>query len=215
MSRWHNAGDLQMMNEADRSAEIVGDGLAKSIQAQALLLRKEKTDAERKIVGHVHPWEAAGLGKAPFVVVGYREEVYQACQGAPIQPGTSCDYCGQGIRYVVDIQAACGACFKVGCDCAEKTHKKGTPVYTKAKRYRLDMQAKRRKERAKVRIQAAQEALETAEIRKALSESPHPNKRRADKGDTLLDWSLWMMRHAGTKGRLDVARCVEKIAKEK
>jgi len=45
----------------------------------------------------IHRFEAAGLGTAPFKVVGFSVEKFQACQGAPIQCGTSCDYCGTGI----------------------------------------------------------------------------------------------------------------------
>jgi hypothetical protein len=69
----------------------------------------------------VHPFEVAGLGKAPFRFVGSERRVYQACPGAPIQPGTSCDYCGTGIMYVAWVQGKDGKKFKVGLDCAMRT----------------------------------------------------------------------------------------------
>lgn len=69
----------------------------------------------------IHPFEAAGLGLAPFRVVGFSVCKYQACQGAPVQPGASCDFCGTGIMNVFRIRSSDGREFKVGCDCVEKT----------------------------------------------------------------------------------------------
>lgn len=69
----------------------------------------------------MHVFERAGLGNAPFKVVGSYEMKWQACPGAPIQPGGSCDYCGQGIMYAVAIRSADGQKFKVGSDCVHKT----------------------------------------------------------------------------------------------
>lgn len=71
----------------------------------------------------VHPFEAAKLGVAPFRCTRVTKEVYQACHGAPIQPGTSCDYCGTGIMYAYWIKGSEPerAEFKVGCDCVART----------------------------------------------------------------------------------------------
>jgi hypothetical protein len=71
----------------------------------------------------VHCFERAGLGKAPFRVIGFEVRKYQACPGAPVQPGASCDYCGTGIMNVFHIKGAGSeaAAFKVGCDCVAKT----------------------------------------------------------------------------------------------
>lgn len=68
-----------------------------------------------------HPFERSGLGKAPFRVVGYERRVFQACQGAPIQVGGSCDHCGTGIIHTFIIQGADGGKFKVGSSCVFKT----------------------------------------------------------------------------------------------
>lgn len=71
----------------------------------------------------MHRFERAGLGKAPFQVRGFGREVYQAIPGdpsCPLQPGTSCDYCGTGIMDVAYIESADGKRFKVGCDCVAK-----------------------------------------------------------------------------------------------
>lgn len=69
----------------------------------------------------LHVFERAGLGKAPFRCVGMVEKVYQACQGAPVQPGGSCDYCGNGIRYCFQVKGADGKLFEVGSDCVMRT----------------------------------------------------------------------------------------------
>lgn len=78
-----------------------------------------KTDNAAEV--GVHCFERAGLGKAPFKIVGSYECKWRACPGAPIQCGGSCDYCGQGIMYAVAIRSADGKRFKVGCDCVART----------------------------------------------------------------------------------------------
>ncbi len=125
---------------------------------------------------NVHRFEQAGLGKAPFRVVGFSESKYQACPGAPIQPGSSCDYCGTGIMNVFLIKAACGKTFKVGCDCVAKVNdprlvadvkviQKQRRDEAKVKRHAADRQA--RKEAAEARYLSLpadlREALENSE----------------------------------------------------
>ena len=56
----------------------------------------------------VHKFELAGLGLAPYTFLGCERKVYQACQGAPEQPGGSCDYCGTGIMYQFLLRSADG-----------------------------------------------------------------------------------------------------------
>lgn len=76
--------------------------------------------ASAPVTAWVHPFERIGLGIAPFKVVGYSLEKYQACPGAPIQCGASCDVCGASIMRVCRIQGADGRIFKTGCDCVAK-----------------------------------------------------------------------------------------------
>jgi hypothetical protein len=78
-----------------------------------------KTDSPAEIGMHV--FERAKLGIAPFYCFSSEEKIFQACPGAPIQPGSSCDYCGQGIRYVYWIKGRTGSAFKVGSDCVMRT----------------------------------------------------------------------------------------------
>jgi hypothetical protein len=82
----------------------------------------------------IHPFEAAGLGLAPFRYVRFYQAKYQACQGAPIQPGASCDYCGTGIMNVYVINSSDGKEFKTGCDCVYKTFAKTDTVVKEVKR---------------------------------------------------------------------------------
>lgn len=62
---------------------------------------------------------AAMVDVGRWVVVGFREAKFQACHGAPIQCGATCDRCGQGIMYVVTVRnSATGERLSVGRDCA-------------------------------------------------------------------------------------------------
>lgn len=76
-----------------------------------------------------HPFERAGLGKAPFRCVGCRENWF-VMPGFGQKPGGSCDYCGTGILYEYVIKSADGAEFVVGSDCVMKCDKEvgGAPV---------------------------------------------------------------------------------------
>lgn len=77
-------------------------------------------DATTTECSKVHPFELAGLGVAPFRFVGWHESKFQACPGAPVKAGSSCDFCAQSIMIVCVIEDAHGRRFKVGCDCARK-----------------------------------------------------------------------------------------------
>lgn len=156
----------------------------------------------------IHPFEKAGLGTAPFRCIGYREEVYQACQGAPIQPGTSCDYCAQGIRYVYVIQGADGRSFKVGSSCVEKCASKGERVYTEVQRAARKLKREAKLKRDKARIERLRAHLETDTVQADLSSRPHPNTYRASLGDTELSHALWLLDHAGISGCIKLARAL-------
>lgn len=135
-----------------------------------------KTDNPHEIGLHV--FERAGLGKAPFQFTGMYEKVYQACQGAPIQPGSSCDYCGQGIRYCCAIIDATGKEFKVGSDCVRKTGDAGLlKAYKKSPEKRaLD------REKAKARDTA------TIDAWNALWADPATEAAFADEEFTRWEW---------------------------
>ncbi len=69
----------------------------------------------------VHPFERAGLGKAPFRCVAVTTNWWVSGCGTVRKPGGSCDYCGTGILYEYHIVGADGSTFKVGSDCVAKT----------------------------------------------------------------------------------------------
>lgn len=58
----------------------------------------------------VHPFEAAGLGKAPY-----------KCLGCSVHGDGSCKFCGHAIKYEFTILGEDGTRFVVGSDCVLKT----------------------------------------------------------------------------------------------
>lgn len=151
----------------------------------------------------IHKFEAAGLGKAPFKFVGAETKTYQACPGAPIQPGGSCDYCGTAITIHCHVVSADGKRFKVGSDCIAKVGDAGL------KRAVDQVKKAAKKAREQARIAEGAGMLWDPELREKLEAQPHPN---GFKGKTLLDWANWMLDHAGTRGKLQVARTIEAFA---
>lgn len=81
-----------------------------------------------------HPFEAAGLGKAPFKFIGMEEqdlrygkailnraEYEKTGIAIETKPGGTCAYCGQYILNMYNVRSADGRVFHVGSDCIEKT----------------------------------------------------------------------------------------------
>jgi len=102
----------------------------------------------------LHVFEKAGLGKAPFRCVGYERITYQACPGAPIQPGGCCDYCGTGIIDAFTIRGSDGAKFKVGCDCVMRTGDAGLiKAFKSHPEYRAAQKVKRQAKDEAVRAE--------------------------------------------------------------
>lgn len=153
----------------------------------------------------MHKFEKAGLGLAPFRCVGTRVSKFQATPDSPIQPGSSCDYCGAGIIYVFVVKSSDGKIFEVGCDCVEKTGDEGIINYTKREMNRLKTNARHADEDAK--IATASEYLEI--IRDRLSTLPHPNKYMSHL--SLADWCDWIFKNAGRSGKMQVVRELKKI----
>lgn len=152
----------------------------------------------------IHVFERAGLGRAPFRCVGFYESKFQAVPGdpnCPIQPGTSCDFCGQGIMYVARIKDADGKEFKVGCDCVARTGDKGLRRIIDRKVAERRTAASKRNADAK--IEAALAALPA--VASKLAAKPHP---RAYAGLSLLSWVEWMLSHAGRKGKVEAAKAI-------
>ncbi len=157
----------------------------------------------------LHPFERAGLGLAPFRFVGSHEEKYQACQGAPVQPGASCDYCGTAIMVVCVIQSSDGKRFKVGCDCVAKTYAEcdvSMDRYSDASKLARQVAAAVRKmntakrhTREAAKISAGIAKLARLETRRNLRAQPHS---RGFSGKTRLDEIRWMLKNAGNAGKI-------------
>lgn len=74
----------------------------------------------------IHLFTKSVGAQGPFECVGYHRAAYQACQGAPIQPGGCCAHCGTGIYECFVIQGttpttAGHKTFIVGSTCVMKT----------------------------------------------------------------------------------------------
>lgn len=152
----------------------------------------------------IHRFEAAGLGLAPFHFTGQvTEKTYCACPGAPVQAGSSCDYCGTCIRYEFWVRSADGKEFKVGCDCIHKTEDRGLiQQISLAERKLRDVKNVAAKARKKAKIEARIEAAKAKlpSVRGDLTSRPHPNTYYAEQGKTLLDYVNWCLgNRAGEK----------------
>ena len=160
----------------------------------------------------IHPFEQAGLGKAPFRFVGMGSQ--DLCYGEAIlnraeyertgirvttKPGGSCAYCGTAIMRMYGIESADGRRFHVGCECVHKTGD--------AHLIRIVDDATRKHERAKRDAVHARKLIRLAAIladeesRAKLATMPHPNAKFASEGRTLLDWADWMRANAGRSGQ--------------
>lgn len=162
----------------------------------------------------IHPFERSGLGRAPFILVGMVEKVYQACQGAPMQPAGTCDHCGTGIRYVFLIRSKDGKETGVGSDCVRKLDRADNALIDEVERklrvLKRDKARERREaeeEKVNERTRQALTLLDSSpEIQARLAAKPHPAiKDRL----TLLDYVEYMRRHAGTFGKRKLASIIE------
>lgn len=165
---------------------------------------------ERKPGEFLHPFERCGLGRAPYRFVRSYVSKFQACQGAPIQPGSSCDYCATGIMLVYVLRGSDGKEFKVGCDCVQKACKKGERVLTEVEKAARKHNTEMRHAREKAKIAEGLEFLGRADVRAFLEAAPHPYKHRAEMGETYANSVDWMLRNAGTSGTLRLIKEVRK-----
>lgn len=167
----------------------------------------------------IHKFEAAGLGKAPFQLVGFDRRIGPIKMldrdgmptgtevGAPGQPMGSCDFCGMGIADCYIIQSADGKRFIVGSTCVNKTGDAGLRRAMAPHKRRL------KQERDDARISAAVETFERPAVRALLASLPHGNEYRASQGDTLADWADFIFVRGGRSGKIKAARVIESAAK--
>jgi len=161
-----------------------------------------------------HPFERAGLGLAPFRFTHYTKAVYQAFPGAPIQSGSTCDYCGQAIMHVYHIEDRDGRKFKVGCECVLKTERTAPESMTAltaqikaeraklAKERRIARKEARRQERLVAFRKEAEErkakALETyhdlAELLKLDHDAPRDIARKFERTGWISERTIEFLR---------------------
>lgn len=154
-----------------------------------------------------HAFES--LGAPPYRFVGFEVRKYQACHGAPIQCGGSCDYCGTGIMDTYWFVSSDGKRFKVGSDCVRKSGDAG--LYSQIQRQINAVKTERRREREAEKIAAIRLQMGDETVRAKLATQPHPIDYRAKNGATLLNWADWMMVNAGNAGRLAVGKAIAKL----
>lgn len=114
-----------------------------------------------------HRFENAGLGKWPYRFQGVDDP----------GRGSSCDYCGTGIRFQFWFRSADGKRFKTGCDCFYKAFEglESTTVYRQVQKAERQAKAaaaeKSKAEKAKrdreARREAARQTLEAAGLARA------------------------------------------------
>jgi hypothetical protein len=120
-----------------------------------------------------HPFEKAGLGKAPFSCTGVTENVFVVGDGTT-KAGGCCDYCGTGIRWEFWIKGSIAGAkqFKVGCDCVAKTgwgidrFLEVRAEHTRARR-QAGAQKRRESRQAQLVAERAQKAAERIEATQA------------------------------------------------
>lgn len=182
------------------------------------------TTTETTTCDRIHPWEKAGLGKAPFAWLGVFEDygphkverdgiTFET--GAPGQPMGCCAYCGQGIGECHQIRSADGKKFVVGCDCVRRIESEGSPVYTATERAHRDLQNKKARVRASLKdesVSAELDALMAEPTTTAkLAASPSAYAWQAAKGATRLDDWKFIVSRCGASGR---ARMLKLLVKE-
>lgn len=157
----------------------------------------------------VHTFQERGLGIAPFHFVRSYESKYCACPGAPVQPGTCCDYCGTGIMQVYVIADVNGKEFKVGCECVKKTADAGLIDVVKR-------EVARRKREVKNNLRIARqtrlrELFATPKVKEAFTARKHPNAYFASQGKTYADYVEYMLCYGGDSIKDDILVSMEAL----
>ncbi len=169
-----------------------------------------------EVAREVHPFERAGLGKAPFRFVSCEDKVYVPYHGGPALPGGSCDYCSHEIIGCYWIASADGKRFKVGCDCVEKLDRADNRLVSEVKKAKLarsrKMAAARKEAKLdKERAEIASSVDRYGDVEATLAAQPHPSIPER----TMADYVIWMSANAGHAGKLKAARIVNGAEPEK
>lgn len=175
---------------------------------------------------NTHPFERAGLGKAPFRYVGmqaqeisYGQAVIGRAGGVPITtaPGGSCAYCGNYIVNMFNVKSSDGRIFHVGSDCVEKVAASAPQamltIVAAVKRDLGKKTRERNKERMAERAEEARIFFDDPEVEAWMAGQPHPHPALAHKGKTLADYHAFC--NFGDAGLVKQAKIVKAaMAKE-
>lgn len=155
-----------------------------------------------------HPFEAKGLGTAPFRYVGVEAQeirhgsrVIGSVGGCDIvtKPGGTCAYCHKYIVNLFVVESADGKRFHVGCDCIMKVDPKLSS----------GVQADLKKNKALREQQRIADAIAALPACQGLRSQPHPSPYHASQGKTLWHYVDWLFKSSGRTGQLRAARIVE------
>jgi hypothetical protein len=158
-----------------------------------------KTDIQANVGKHA--FELAGLGLAPFRFTGASDNVITYPDGTS-KPGSSCDFCGTGIRTECWVTSADNRQFKVGCNCIEKVGDKGLlKAYKNSPEFRAKAAAIRQAKATAVFNELNDLIRDNAGT---LTDLPHPRgftDFETGKPLTRLDHAIWMKSNCGATGR--------------
>lgn len=180
----------------------------------------ETQNAPAATVATIHPFQAAGLGLAPFRYIGqvhqdiaYGQAVVNSTEfraGGPMvttQPGGTCAYCGHYILHMFNVKSVDGRTFHVGSDCIAKVG--GPELARKVAKVVSANRKTRAAASADEKIAAARVTLARAGVRAKLAAEKHP---ASSGGQSMLSYVEWLLANAGTSGKLRAAAIVSEAA---
>ncbi len=154
----------------------------------------------------VHPFEAAGLGLAPF-----------RCIAAYNSGLSGCAYCGTGIKAHYLIRSRDGKQFIVGSDCVAKTLidvDRTLALDVRKEKARLEAEkreAKREQKWQKIMARVKSALAILAANPSLLTNTPHPNDYFAGIGKTRRDYLVYLL-GGGETGKSMACKEIEAAA---
>lgn len=144
----------------------------------------------------VHVFERAGLGKYPYVLIDVVTKIYQG------SPGSSCAFCGTGIKNCYIIQSSDGLRFDIGSECIKKSDDKGL--------MRMASDAEKKMRRDKEDKIIADLMVQFENIKDKLTKMPHPNEYYSSQGKTYLDYIEYTLAGCGRSGKIrNLKKCIQ------
>ncbi len=165
----------------------------------------------------IHPFEASGLGLAPFRYVGFSVNEIRYPDGHA-QPGGTCNHCGTGIKFEFHVESSDGRRSIVGSDCVKKLQRIDNVLVGEVERARLNYEREIRQQKQ----QAAWEAdRPIREARQARAVAQHEERERLAAEALAVRtarytvenaWLVEVLRQAGGDFCTSVARDLERQA---